>query len=51
MAIACAVKAARRGDVVLIAGKGHETEQIFADRKIVFDDRQVALAAGQGVTP
>ena len=51
VAIACAVKAARRGDVVLIAGKGHETEQIFADRKIVFDDRQVALAAGQGVTP
>jgi UDP-N-acetylmuramoyl-L-alanyl-D-glutamate--2,6-diaminopimelate ligase len=28
--------------VVLIAGKGHETYQIFKDRTINFDDRQIA---------
>jgi UDP-N-acetylmuramoyl-L-alanyl-D-glutamate--2,6-diaminopimelate ligase len=30
------------GDAVLIAGKGHEDYQIFADRTIHFDDREVA---------
>lgn len=33
---------ARSGDIVLIAGKGHETYQEFADKKIPFDDREVA---------
>ena len=32
---------ARPGDVVLIAGKGHETVQQFADRTVGFDDRAV----------
>jgi UDP-N-acetylmuramoyl-L-alanyl-D-glutamate--2,6-diaminopimelate ligase len=32
----------RAGDSVLIAGKGHEDYQIFADRTIHFDDREVA---------
>ncbi|MEW5849029.1 MAG: UDP-N-acetylmuramoyl-L-alanyl-D-glutamate--2,6-diaminopimelate ligase [Myxococcota bacterium] len=45
VAIARAVRAAGKGDVVLIAGKGHEREQIFADRKIPFDDRVAAAAA------
>jgi len=41
-AIAQALGYARAGDLVLIAGKGHETQQIFADRVIEFDDRKVA---------
>jgi len=41
-AIAAAIHAAREGDAVLIAGKGHETYQILADRTIHFDDREVA---------
>lgn len=41
-AIALAVHEARPGDAVLIAGKGHEDYQIFADRTIHFDDREVA---------
>lgn len=36
---------AEPGDLVLIAGKGHETYQIFADRTIHFDDREIARAA------
>jgi UDP-N-acetylmuramoyl-L-alanyl-D-glutamate--2,6-diaminopimelate ligase len=41
-AIRLAVRQAGPGDVVLIAGKGHETGQEFADRTIPFDDRRVA---------
>ena len=41
-AIHTAVAEARRGDVVVIAGKGHETYQELADRTIAFDDRAVA---------
>jgi UDP-N-acetylmuramoyl-L-alanyl-D-glutamate--2,6-diaminopimelate ligase len=37
------LEAARPGDVVLIAGKGHEKEQILADRTIPFDDAEVVL--------
>jgi UDP-N-acetylmuramoyl-L-alanyl-D-glutamate--2,6-diaminopimelate ligase len=38
-AIGMAVAAARPGDVVVIAGKGHEQGQQFADRTLPFDDR------------
>jgi UDP-N-acetylmuramoyl-L-alanyl-D-glutamate--2,6-diaminopimelate ligase len=41
-AIGRAISLARPGDCVLIAGKGHEDYQIFADRTVHFDDREVA---------
>ena len=41
-AILNALNMAESGDTVLIAGKGHETGQYFADRTIAFDDREVA---------
>ncbi|MBI3647860.1 MAG: UDP-N-acetylmuramoyl-L-alanyl-D-glutamate--2,6-diaminopimelate ligase [Actinobacteria bacterium] len=41
-AIRLAVREARAGDVVVIAGKGHESGQEFADRTIPFLDRDVA---------
>ena len=41
-AICEAIASAKRGDVVVIAGKGHESTQEFADRTIDFDDRAVA---------
>ena len=44
-AIARALKQAEEGDVVVIAGKGHEQGQEFADRTIPFDDRDVARDA------
>jgi UDP-N-acetylmuramoyl-L-alanyl-D-glutamate--2,6-diaminopimelate ligase len=43
-AIALALHEAKPGDVVLIAGKGHEKEQILAGRTIPFDDAEVALS-------
>jgi UDP-N-acetylmuramoyl-L-alanyl-D-glutamate--2,6-diaminopimelate ligase len=44
-AIARAVVGLREGDVLVIAGKGHEPGQIVAGRVLPFDDRQVARAA------
>jgi UDP-N-acetylmuramoyl-L-alanyl-D-glutamate--2,6-diaminopimelate ligase len=41
-AIGRALALARKGDCVLIAGKGHENYQDLGDRTIPFDDRQVA---------
>jgi UDP-N-acetylmuramoyl-L-alanyl-D-glutamate--2,6-diaminopimelate ligase len=41
-AIARGIAMARSGDIVIIAGKGHETYQIVGDRVLDFDDRLVA---------
>ena len=52
-AIARAVALARPGDVVLVAGKGHESVIEIGDSRVPFDDRRVAAAAvGRlGTTP
>ena len=44
-AIRAALGWARAGDVVVIAGKGHETYQIIGAEVLPFDDREVARAA------
>jgi UDP-N-acetylmuramoyl-L-alanyl-D-glutamate--2,6-diaminopimelate ligase len=41
-AIAKALNEAAAGDIVLIAGKGHETYQQVGDEKLPFDDRETA---------
>lgn len=40
-AIKYAMVNAKKDDVIVVAGKGHETYQIFADKKIHFDEREV----------
>jgi UDP-N-acetylmuramoyl-L-alanyl-D-glutamate--2,6-diaminopimelate ligase len=47
-AIARALKEAREGDIVILAGKGHETYQVLKDRTIAFDDRAVAREVLRG---
>ena len=41
-AISAAILSGRTGDIILIAGKGHETTQIIGDVSNPFDDRVVA---------
>ena len=43
-ALEMAIDEARPGDIVLLAGKGHENTQILRDRTIEFDDREKARA-------
>lgn len=44
-AIQKAISEAGAGDIVLLAGKGHETYQVLGDRTIAFDDREAARGA------
>lgn len=44
-AIRLAIEAAHPGDIVLLAGKGHEKEQVLRDRVLPFDDAEVAASA------
>jgi UDP-N-acetylmuramyl tripeptide synthase len=43
-ALEMAIDEAKAGDIVLLAGKGHENYQILRDRTYEFDDRQKARA-------
>jgi len=47
-AIGRAIKEARPGDIVILAGKGHESYQVLRDKTIHFDDREVARGVLQG---
>jgi UDP-N-acetylmuramoyl-L-alanyl-D-glutamate--2,6-diaminopimelate ligase len=50
-AIFRAIQEARAGDLVLIAGKGHETYQIIGTKRTHFDDREVAREAMAALAP
>ena len=41
-AIAYAINRAKKNDLILIAGKGHEDYQILGEKKVHFDDKKVA---------
>ncbi|MFQ5991022.1 MAG: UDP-N-acetylmuramoyl-L-alanyl-D-glutamate--2,6-diaminopimelate ligase [Nitrospiraceae bacterium] len=45
LAIEAAIREAKKGDMVVIAGKGHEDYQILGTTRTPFDDREVARAA------
>lgn len=49
-AIRTATMLARKGDIILVAGKGHETYQIIGHEKQHFDDREELRAAFEGQT-
>ena len=44
-AIKFAIQNAQKGDIIILAGKGHETYQILKDGKIHFDEREIVLSA------
>lgn len=50
-AIVRAIRLAGPGDIVLIAGKGHEKDQIIGSARIPFDDRDVARRILSAATP
>lgn len=50
-AIYAALTGAAEGDVVLVAGKGHEDYQIVGDQRLHFDDTEVAIQAAAELNP
>jgi UDP-N-acetylmuramoyl-L-alanyl-D-glutamate--2,6-diaminopimelate ligase len=50
-AIDAAIGSAREGDVVVLAGKGHEDYQVIGEQKVHFDDREQARAAVRRRSP
>jgi UDP-N-acetylmuramoyl-L-alanyl-D-glutamate--2,6-diaminopimelate ligase len=48
-AIGIAIRAARKGDIVLLAGKGHEKVQVLRDGAVKFDDVEVAAQILRGM--
>ena len=50
-AITRAIREARRGDLVVVAGKGHERYQTIGSQSIPFDDTEVARAALAAIRP
>ncbi|MBR7161303.1 MAG: hypothetical protein IKD07_02695 [Clostridia bacterium] len=49
-AIAYAVSVAEPGDIVLLAGKGHETYQLIDGKKVPFSEREILLEAAKEVS-
>ena len=50
-AVERAVRVAQPGDVVLVAGKGHETEQVIGTQKLHYSDREIAARlTGEGAS-
>lgn len=49
-AIRHAIYLAKKGDIIIIAGKGHETYQLIGDKVLDFDDRKVAREILRGKT-
>jgi len=50
-AIHLSIDKAQTDDIVLLAGKGHETYQVIGEKRIAFNDREVALASIKTATP
>lgn len=49
-AVKKAVRIAKEGDIVLFAGKGHETYQLICGKKVPFSERQIILSEAAAIT-
>ena len=49
-AVRKAVRMAKDGDIVLFAGKGHETYQLIKGKKVPFSERDIILAEAAAIT-